>query len=38
MSRVLDYSISKEFQLIEIVSKFANILIDKDNKFLLKKA
>ncbi len=37
MSRVLDYSISKEFQLIEIVSKFANILIDKDNKFLLKK-
>jgi hypothetical protein len=35
ISRVLDYSISKEFELIEIVSKFANILIDKDNKFLL---
>jgi hypothetical protein len=32
----IDYSFSKEFQLIEIVSKFANILIDKDNKFLLK--
>jgi len=28
--------IYKEFEFIEIVSKFANILIDKDNKFLLK--
>ena len=36
ISRVLDYSNSKEFELFEIVSKFANILIDKDNKFLLK--
>jgi hypothetical protein len=36
ISRLFECYDSQEFELIEIVSKFANILIDKDNKFLLK--